>query len=200
MDDETAFPASEKTPGQRESRSAYQRLRTRLASYPWAEDYLELRAEGWDWRKAVFIAWASQPAGTRIPETQQALAVEVLGLKTAHTISKWKRKYPEIEDAVAERQAAPLLKYRADVFEALGRVASMVDPRAKPDRQLFLELTGDYKSRQALELGNENDEALEVKFDVSGLPIEVLRAIALEEEPAGSDTVEPEGAGASGTD
>jgi hypothetical protein len=155
-----------------------------MAQYEWAADYLELRAAGWHWRKAVFIAWASMPKAKRIPETQKELATEVLGLKSAHTISKWKRKYPEIEDAIMERQAAPLLKYRADVFEALGQVAKMVDPRAKPDRQLFLEMTGDYKPRQAVDLGNEDDEAFEVKFDVSGLPTEVLRNLADEEEPA----------------
>jgi hypothetical protein len=199
-DPRTAFPASASTPGQQASRTAYQRLKAQLGAYDWAEAYLALRAEGWDWRKAVFIAWASQPAATRLPETQKELATEVLGLKSAHTISKWKRKHPEIEAAIVEQQAAPLLKYRADVFEALGQVARMVDPRAKPDRQLFLEMTGDYKPRQAVEMANEDDEAFEVKIDVSGLPIEVLRALADEEESAGPAAGDSPGVSASEPD
>lgn len=199
-DPDTAFPASANTPGQRKSRTAYQRLRDRLQRYEWAADYLELRAEGWDWRKAVYIAWASQPKRTRLPETQKELATQVLGLRSAHTISKWKRKYPEIADAIMVRQAAPLLKYRADVFEALGQVASMVDPRAKPDRQLFLEMTGDYKPRQAVELGNDGDDELEVKFDVSKLPTALLRAVADDSDAESATAGSEAGVGASEPD
>lgn len=196
-----AFPASAATPGQQESRSAYRRFVDKLREYLWADDYLELREQGLDWRKAVYVAWASLPAVKRQPPTQRDLAVEVLGLRGAHTISKWKRKFPELDDLIAERQAAPLLKYRADVFEALGQTASMVDPRAATDRKLFLTLTGDYRERVAVGVsGNEEGEPVEVAFDVSGLPDEVLRLIS--DSGADSRVADSgaERAGAPGTD
>jgi hypothetical protein len=181
-DPKTAFPASKDTPGQKESRTAYQILRDRLREYRWADTYLELRADGWDWRKAVYIAWASMPTQWRVPETQQELATQVLGLKSSHTISKWKRKFPEIEDAIVEQQARPLMEYRADAFHALGQVARMVDPRASSDRKLYFRMTGDFDPKQTMTVRGEKDEPIEVAFDLSGLPVDVIRALADEED------------------
>lgn len=184
-DDRTAFPASEKTPGQRKSRTAYQRFSEQLESFPWMEEYLELRqmelrGRKLDWRKAVYVAWASMPTPRRQPETQDELATQVLGLSSYRTISRWKKKYPELEELVAERQAAPLLKYRADVFEALGQVARMPDPKAHRDRKLFLEMSGDYSPRKAVEVTGEDGEAVQqvVAFDLSDIPSDILRHIA----------------------
>ena len=44
--------------------------------YPWLDVYWELRARGWDWRKAVYIAWLAMPEGHREPKTQHQLATE----------------------------------------------------------------------------------------------------------------------------
>jgi hypothetical protein len=187
-DRSTAFPASAKTPGQRKSRTAYQRFSEQLDSYPWMEEYLELRqmelrGRKLDWRKAVYVAWASMPTPRRQPETQDELATQVLGLSSYRTISRWKKKYPELEELVAERQAAPLLKYRADVFEALGQVARMPDPKAHRDRKLFLEMSGDYSPRKAVEVTGEDGEAVQqvVAFDLSDIPTYILRRIANED-------------------
>jgi len=174
------FPANERTPGQAASRATYEKIAGKLRGYPWFADYESLRAEGLDWRKAVYVAWMALPTGKRQPATQEALATEILGLRSAHTISAWKRKFPELDDMIAALQASPLLKYRAEVFEALGQVASMVDPRAHQDRKLFLEMSGDYKPKAAMEVGGDGGEPIQQvhRFDVSGLPLEVLRGLA----------------------
>lgn len=157
MDDDvtTAFPASEQVPGQSESRAQYTAVRESLRGYAWYLDYVELRrvevrGRRLDWRKAVYVAWASIPADRRSPATQDELATQILGLRSSHTISNWKRKFPELDDLIAEHQAAPLLKARAAIFEALAQVASDPDPKAHSDRKLALEMLGDYRPKGSL--------------------------------------------------
>jgi hypothetical protein len=155
-DPQTAFPASELVPGQAESRSAYARMLEQVqhrmqeagegeAIPGWWAEYLALRAEGWDWRKAAFIAWAASPVVGRWPETQDELAQQVLGLKSDRVISKWKADNPEMGARIEAMQVAPLMVHRRDVIEALIAVASQHSPTAHQDRKLFLEMTGDYK-------------------------------------------------------
>lgn len=171
MDDvKTAFPASENVPGQRRSREQYATVRESLSGYAWFQDYLELRqvrlrGRKLDWRKAVYVAWASMPASKRRPATQEELATEILGLRSSHTISNWKRKFPELEDLIAEQQAAPLLQARADIYAALADVASRHDHKAYSDRRLALELLGDYKHERALRLGGELDVSQDDEFE-----------------------------------
>lgn len=164
---ETAFPASERTPGQATSRTARQRLLELAGERApvWWRDYLDLRAQGWDWRKATYIAWASSPAADRWPATQEELARDILGLRTDRTIRKWKEKYPEIDERVAELQAAPLMRHRRDVFDALVAVARSHDPKAFSDRKLFLTMTGDYKERQTVSVGGDEGSG-PVRFGV----------------------------------
>ncbi len=149
-DEDTAFPASENTPGQAESRSAYDVFAAEIEKCPWRKDYVQLRSEGWDWRKAAYIAWASSPAKERSPETQAELATTVLGLKSARTIQKWRENDPRIDDRVAEMQIEPLLRHRADVIAALVDVASRSDANAHADRKLYLEMVGDYRPKMGL--------------------------------------------------
>ncbi len=155
-----AFPAPEGTPGQAESVVAFGEFEAKRSACPWWTEYLDLRAEGWDWRKAAYIAWASSPAVGRWPETQEELADRVLGLKSDRTIRKWREKQPEIDSRIAEMQVAPLLRHRRDVINALVTVARDPDPRAHQDRKLFLEMTGDYRPRQQTELTGKGGEAL----------------------------------------
>lgn len=147
------FPASESTPGQAVSRQAYELLRRneRVLKADWWDDYHRLRDEDWDWRKAVYIAWASSPVIGRWPETQEELASECLGLKSDRTIRKWKSNEPGIEERIVRMQAEPLMSHRRDVIDALVSVAIMADPKAHPDRKLFLEMTGDYMPRSRVE-------------------------------------------------
>lgn len=158
-----AFPASESTPGQAESRKAFELLRRneRVLDAPWWDDYHRLRAEGWDWRKAVFIAWSSSPVLGRWPATQEELATECLGLTSDRVIRKWKRNEPGIEERIVLMQAEPLMAHRRDVIQALIDVARVPDPRAHSDRRLFLELTGDYTPRARMDANVDGDYRVE---------------------------------------
>ncbi len=44
-------------------------------------------------------------------------------------------------------QAAPLLRHRRDILDALIVSATDPDPKSHPDRKLALEMLGDYKPR-----------------------------------------------------
>ncbi len=117
----------------------------------WMDDYFALIAEGWSWRQAVYMLWASQPQ-PRTPATQWELATEVLGLTSDRAIRDWRAANPTMETRIASLTASVLMKARGDVFAAL--VASASDPTYKGnrDRKLLLEMTGDYTPRQALQL------------------------------------------------
>ena len=153
--DDTRFPAGEKVQGQRTSRHAYQDFIERLDGFAWWEDYQELRSLGWDWRKAVYIAWAASPITGRNPATQGVLAVDVLGLKSDRVIRKWRDAHPEIDDQIAIMQAAPLLRHRRDVFDALAFSASSPAYQHHSDRKLFLEMTGDYRRDRDYDVSEE---------------------------------------------
>lgn len=160
MADETLFPASAKVRGQAESRKAYQVIAEQLKDFAWWQDYLSLRDRGWDWRKAIYIAWAASPAIERQPATQEELAQGVLGLTSDRVIRKWRDAEPAIDDTVVEFQAAPLLRHRRDIFEALIKSASDPDPKSHADRKLALEMLGDYKPKQQTEVTGKDGEEL----------------------------------------
>jgi hypothetical protein len=162
--DESLFPASEKIPGQAESRKAYSAISEQLREFVWWQDYLLLRDRGWDWRKAVYIAWASSPTIERQPATQEGLAQQVLGLASDRIIRKWRENEPAIDNTVVEFQAAPLLRHRRDIFEALIKSASDPDPKSHADRKLALEMMGDYKPKQQTEITGKDGEALIVEY------------------------------------
>lgn len=132
---------------QAQGSQTYQDRSRALAGYAWWQDYCDLRERGWDWRKAVYIAWAAGPAATRRPRTQYELATKILGLTTDRVISQWAKTHPEIADEIARMQAAPLLQYRRDIYNALIAVAKDPDPKAHQDRKLALEMLGDYQPR-----------------------------------------------------
>jgi len=147
----TAFPAAEGTPGQAESRGAWARFQEQRTTCPWWEEFLGLRREGFTWRVAAWIAWAASPARGRWPETQLKLATDVLGLKADRVIAKWRAKDPRIDERIARLQVEPLMRHRRDVIEALVTSASDPDPKSHPDRRMFLEMTGDYQPRGAVQ-------------------------------------------------
>lgn len=157
-DDSTLFPASESTPGQAQSRRAYKEILASLTNYEWWQDYLELTGRGWDWRKAIYIAWAASPARDRQPATQGELATQILGLASDRVIRKWKTDQPELDAEIARMQAAPLLRHRRDVFQALIMSATDPDPRSHPDRKLALEIMGDYKPRAQADVSVTNTD------------------------------------------
>lgn len=175
-----AYPAGEKVPGQAESRKALRKFLEDLAisRCPWWDDYNRLRAEGWDWRKAAYIAWAASPVLNRWPDSQEKLAKDVLGLRSDRTIRKWRENDALIDERVAKMQIEPLMRHRADVIHALVAMASTPDPKTFQDRRMFLEMTGDYRPRGAntnldLDLGVLSDEQLE-RIAAGEDPVHVL--------------------------
>lgn len=155
-DEKTAFPASPATPGQVESRQARQAFLANAKDCPWLQDYLQLRLEGWDWRKAAYIAWKASPMAGRWPDTQQKLAAEVLGLKSDRTIRTWIEKQPEIEERVARLQVEPLFAFRRDVITALIESSRVIGKNGAPDRRTYLTLTGDLKPKNEQSLVKHN--------------------------------------------
>lgn len=123
---------------------------TATAEATWLRDYFELVALGWKWRVAAYIAWEASPRDSRWPTTQELLATQVLGLTSDRIIREWKEKNPAIEATIARWKAGPLLKYRAAVLEALGDSASDSSYRNSRDRQIFLQMTGDYTPKQVI--------------------------------------------------
>lgn len=120
---------------------------------PWLEDYWALLAEGWPWRQAVYLVWASQPKQARKPKTQRELATEVLGLTSDRVIRKWRDRNPAIVARIARLVASTLSNARAEIYQALIQAASKPDPRAHSDRRLALEMLGDYMPRQRVDVG-----------------------------------------------
>lgn len=187
--EEGLFSAAPTLPGQVESREAYGQLEAAAAWGPWWEDYLALRRERteagkarWNWREAVFIAWASLPKRLRWPETQEELARQVLGLTNDRTIREWKLKRPEIQERIVLLTGEALMRHRGEVLDALVQVASTPDAKAYSDRRLFLEMTGDYKPGQRLEHSGPDGGPIET-LDLTGLSDEQLMRIAAGEEP-----------------
>lgn len=109
------------------------------------QEYLQLRLEGWDWRKAAYIAWASSPRTGRWPATQAELATQVLGLRSDRTIRTWIEKDPSIEERVARMQVEPLMQWRRDVIMALIQSSQVIGKNGAPDRRTYFTLTGDLK-------------------------------------------------------
>lgn len=137
----------------------------------WFDDYLKLIEQGWPWRTATYIAWASSPKENRFPRTLKELATEILGLTGPRVIYVWREKYPTIDQVVALMQAAPLYEHRRDVIEALIKSARDPDYKSFNDRRLFLEMIGDYTPKSKLELGKA------AKGDEQELSDEELRAM-----------------------
>lgn len=147
-DQNTAYPANEATPGQAQSRQARKRfLQEHADACPWWQEYLELRLEGWDWRKAAYIAWAASPSAGRWPATQQELATAILGMRSDRSVRNWKRKYPEMDERVATLQIAPLMQHRRDAINALVESTKIVGNKGAPDRRTYFQLTGDLKAK-----------------------------------------------------
>lgn len=117
----------------------------------WADVYQNLLNANVRPRIAAFVAWATMPKKYRWPETQEKLAIDVLGLTSDRAIATWRKKYPEIDMMISELQAEAMLEYRPGAFHALGTVASDPSYRANPDRRLFFEMTRDYTPRQKIE-------------------------------------------------
>jgi hypothetical protein len=172
---DTAFPASENTPGQAVSRVTYRDFLPTLEGRPWKDVYLQLRAEGWDWRKAVFIAWSAMPSSKRVPKTQKELAA-MLGLSGDKTFRNWMAKRPEMQARIEAFTVSLAGAALADVMEAWSEVAKQTDPKAHQDRITFLRWRGVYKPKAATS-PEVPTEPVMTPADVSGLDDDQLEQL-----------------------
>ena len=175
------FPASETTPGQHASRLGYAQVDKKIAGKPWMSDYYYLLDQGMEWRTALYIAWKSCPVSLREPKTQEQLAMDFLNLKSDRVIRKWRKMNPKIDQYIAQMKAAPLMRYRGQVFMALAETASMVNPDANSDRRLFFEMTGDYTPRSKLTLNVWQDELVKAVKEGRLKPEDVVRELGLDD-------------------
>lgn len=137
----------------------------------WLDDYFALLAEGWSWRQAVYMVWASQPK-PRTPSTEVRLAVQVLGLTGSRPIRNWKKDNPQMMLRIQKLQLAVLGKARAEVLAALVDSATTGSYRNYRDRELFLKMTGDYIPRERV------DVAAIGTGDLGAMSAEELAALA----------------------
>lgn len=154
------------------ARMAFEALGERAPK--WAEEYVRLRAGGWPWRQAAYIAWASTPKTMREPKTQDELARKYLGLSSDRPIATWRKRNPLIDEMVAALQAAPLWEHRAEIYRALLAVAVRPEYKSHNDRKLALELLGDYVPASKLVA----EMTRRVKGDLSELSDDELAALA----------------------
>lgn len=127
-----------------------------LSEFDWWREHEALSAR-YGWQKAAYILWSASPAIGRKPPTQ-AQFVSVIGLRTDRTIRQWLAKDTkgEIKAEIAAQQAAPLLRHRRDIFDALVKSATDDSPANHPDRKLALEMMGDYRPKASITSATAN--------------------------------------------
>jgi len=108
----------------------------------WAEKYHELLNSNIPWKIAAFIAWSVVIKTHRWPATQEELAIEVLGLNSDRRITEWRRKYPYIDQMIADLQVQEYFVYIPGSIKASGEVASIPDYKSTAERRLLWEATG----------------------------------------------------------
>lgn len=124
----------------------------------WAETYHALIDSHIPWKIAAFVAWSTTIKKYRWPRTQEELATEVLGLNSDRRITEWRRKYPYIDQMIADLQASAYLEYIPGAIAASGEVASRADYKSTAERRLLYEAVGiiENKSKVTVEEGTVN--------------------------------------------
>lgn len=136
-----------------------------LGDLAWSDTYRALLDEGWAWRKAAYIAWASQPASYRAPETQQDFA-SLIGLRSTRAIRTWRNQNKAIDLAVQKLCMASLLDGAPDVIEAMVESASNPGYKHAPDRRLFADIMQWRKTEIGLyDAGDQADDLEEMSTE-----------------------------------
>lgn len=130
----------------------------------WYEEYEALRAGGWPFRVAMYIAWAAMPKRRRYPKSLDELA-SLMGLRSTRAIYMWRQRNPAIDVQVTMAQNALFFPARADVVDALIESASNTDYRHAPDRRTYFQLTGDLADEVNLKVQQEGGERLKGMSD-----------------------------------
>ena len=129
-----------------------------LGHLPWANIYLALLQEGWGWRKAAYIAWASIPASERIPQNIHIATdgtpgfASIIGLRDGSAISRWRMQNPAIDLAVRKLQLSMLNEATPRIMDALIESASNPSYKHAPDRKVALEMAGLYTPKSIMGL------------------------------------------------
>ena len=110
----------------------------------WADVFHQLINAGWKWKLAAFAAWSSVPKEFRVPKTLDELATDVLGLSSPRVIFTWRKKYPSLDQVIADLQNAEMLEDRADVLHTLKHMAKQKDYKNFKYTQIYLEMIGAY--------------------------------------------------------
>lgn len=118
---------------------------------PLRDEYDRLTGQGWGWRKALYMAWAKLPGQARWPGTQQELA-EVMGLRSARTIRRWRERNPGIDLLIAQSVVGRVSERTADILSRSFEVAMGEGYKGFNDRRMLLEIEGVYKPKQDLEI------------------------------------------------
>ena len=128
----------------------------------WLDAYLDLRANGLHWKKAVFAAWCNAPKATRQPRTMKDLAAQ-LGYASEQVLYKWRRA-PWFKDASIDGiRETVFMNYLAEVDQAtIGAALSETGTAGVQARKLFYELAGVLNPNR-VELANPEGESFEIK-------------------------------------
>lgn len=185
--DFSGFTAPWALPGQDVSRASKAALDIWLESLaerpPWYGRYVELMHERdeagrarWDWRKALYIAWAALPARLRTPATITELA-DLLGLNNTGSIRHWRAKDPEIDRRIAEVRVRLVGDAVSDLLQASIDNGLNGGPQGHPDRKMLLEIAGVYRPKQTQEISGPDGGPLQYR-PVGDLSDEELARIA----------------------
>ena len=165
----------------------------------WYEEYEKLRAGGWPFRVAMYIAWAAVPKKHRFPRSLDEMA-SLMGLNSPRAIYVWRQRNQAIDEQVTMAQNAIFFPARADVIDALIESASVPDYRHAPDRRTYLQVTGDLADEVNVKVqpgenerlkGMTNEQLAEVERILRGEPSTDLRADAVRNKRTGADAVRP---------
>lgn len=135
----TELPA--KTEHDQKHREAQRVFEAVLGDLPYGDRYSALVGQGWDWRKAAYIAWLSMPSDKREPSTKKEFAIK-LGLSDGSVFSGWEAKNDAIAATAFRFSQANVLAHIASVDQAMIDVASTPSYKSAPAMRLFYERAG----------------------------------------------------------
>ena len=128
----------------------------------WLDAYLDLKASGLHWKKAVFVAWHSAPKATRQPRTMKDLATK-LGYASEQVLYKWKKQEWFKASGVDQIRETIFLDHLAEVDQVTINAALYETGRdGVQARKLFYELAGVLNPNR-VELANPEGETFEIK-------------------------------------
>lgn len=134
-------------------------------------------ADGFRWKQAVYIAWASHTPKARkesnLPSTPAKLAL-LLGSTArdpANVFRQWRRRYTAddgtpMDDYIDRVGARSILRhYRPEVLAAAVETAMMIGREGHADRKMVLEMTGDYRQGSDVDVTSQGKSLTEIRIE-----------------------------------